>query len=79
MWSCIINLNNGSVEEFYKDETKMMVLDILKEYVKAHSNEVWWLDIINSVLEVNKLDRTSADIKGTVKNLLQWHCMADFL
>ena len=71
----MINLNNGSVEEFYKDEAKMMVLDILKEYVKAHPNEVRRLDIINSILEANKLDRTSADIKGKVKNLLQGYSM----
>ena len=47
----MINLNNGSVEEFYKDEAKMMVLDILKEYVKAHPNEVRRLDIIQNAVK----------------------------
>ena len=54
----MIKLDNGSIEEFYKDEAKMMVLDILKEWVKAHPNELRHKDIINSILEANKLDKT---------------------
>ena len=65
----MINLDNGSVEEFYKDEAKMMVLDILEEYVKAHPNELRRRDIINGILKANKLDKTSAEIKSKVKKL----------
>lgn len=71
----MINLDNGSVEEFYKDEAKMMVLDILEEYVKAHPNELRRRDIINGILKANKLDKTSAEIKSKVKNLLQGYSM----
>ena len=71
----MINLDNGSVEEFYKDEAKMMVLDILEEYVKAHPNELRRRDIINGILKANKLDKTSAEIKSKVKNLLHGYSM----
>ena len=71
----MINLDNGSVEEFYKDEAKMMVLDILEEYVKAHPNELRRRDIISCILKANKLDKTSAEIKSKVKNVLQGYSM----
>lgn len=71
----MMNLDNGSVEEFYKDEAKMMVLDILEEYVKAHPNELRRRDIINGILKANKLDKTSAEIKSKVKNVLQGYSM----
>ena len=71
----MINLDNGSVDELYKGEAKMIVMDILKEYVKAHPNELRRQDIINGILKANKLDKTSAEIKSKVKNLLQGYSM----
>lgn len=49
----------------------MMVLDILMEYVKVYPHNLRHWDIIKSILEANKLYKTSSDIK----NLLQGYSM----
>lgn len=67
----MINLENGAVQEFYADEAKMMILDILEEYLKKHPNELRRADVIGSILAANKTEQTSAGLKKRVKTLLQ--------
>ena len=47
-------LEDGSEQEFFPNERLEIVLDVIKQYVQDHPNELRRVDILNSILVANK-------------------------
>lgn len=47
-------LEDGSELEFFPNEKLEIVLDVIKQYVQDHPNELRRVDILNSILGANK-------------------------
>ena len=63
----MVSLDNGSANEFYEDEVKIIVLDILKKYVKMHPNYFRCRDIINVILKAKKLARYQRRLRARLR------------
>ena len=59
-------LEDGSEQEFFPNERLEIVLDVIKQYVQDHPNELRRVDILNSILGANMKFANKATIFGGI-------------
>ncbi len=53
-------LEDGMEKEFFEDEAKEIVLDVLQQYIQEHPNEIRRTDILSSIITANKRSANKA-------------------
>lgn len=65
-------LEDGTEKEFFKDEAKEIVLDVLQHYIQEHPNEMRRSDILSSIITANKKSANNAAKRRTqTKDILR--------
>lgn len=65
-------LNLGTEPEFFEGESRDIVLDVIRQYIAEHPNELRRMDILNGILAANKTRGEGADgRRKRVKEMLK--------